>query len=117
MNPNLSLRAQLLATEHWSLLATRGNAQSEILSRISTFLMLVSSSIVGMALVGQVTHFDRRFITFALVLVGMLEVIGALTQMRVANGSIEDLAHVVGMAPRGAARPFPCRYDRCDAGG
>src|SRR5579859_1836493 len=92
-----SVRAQLLATEHWSLLATRSTTQSEVLSRISTFLMLVSSSIVGLALVGQFTRFDWRFITFALALLGALVVIGTLTQMRVGNASIEDLAHVIGM--------------------
>jgi hypothetical protein len=93
----LGVRAQLLATEHWSLLATRSTTQSEVLSRITTFLMLVSSSIVGLALVGQFTRFDGRFITLALVLLGALVVIGTLTQMRVGNASIEDLAHVIGM--------------------
>jgi hypothetical protein len=91
------VRAQLLATEHWSLLATRSTTQSEVLSRITTFLMLVSSSIVGLALVGQFTRFDGRFITLALVLLGALVAIGTLTQMRVGNASIEDLAHVIGM--------------------
>jgi hypothetical protein len=93
----LAVRAQLLATEHWSLLATRSTAQSEVLSRISMFLMLVSASIVSLALIGQVTRFDGRFITFALVLLGMLLVVGFLTQMRVGSASIEDLAHVIGM--------------------
>ena len=92
-----AVRAQLLATEHWSLLATRSTTQSEVLSRITTFLMLVSSSIVGLALVGQVTRFDGRFIAFALVLLGMLVVIGTLTQMRVGTAAIEDLGHVIGM--------------------
>ena len=92
-----AVRAQLLATEHWSLLATRSTAQSEVLSRISTFLMLVSSSIVSLALIGQVTRFDGRFIAFALVLLGALVVIGTLAQMRVGNASIEDLANVIGM--------------------
>ena len=96
-NVPLAVRAQLLATEHWSLLATRSTTQSEVLSRITTFLMLVSSSIVGLALVGQFTRFDGRFITFALVLLGLLVVIGTLTQMRVGNASVEDLAHVIGM--------------------
>ena len=92
-----SVRAQLLATEHWSLLATRSTAQAEVLSRITTFLMLVSSSIVSLALIGQVTRFDGRFIIFALILLGSLVVIGTLTQMRVGNASVEDLAYVVGM--------------------
>jgi len=92
-----AVRAQLLATEHWSLLATRSTAQSEVLSRITTFLMLVSSSIVSLALIGQVTRFDGRFTTFALALLGALVVLGTLAQMRVGNASIEDLAHVIGM--------------------
>jgi len=92
-----SVRAQLLATEHWSLLATRSTAQSELLSRITTFLMLVSASIVGLALIGQATRFGGRFITFALVLLGMVVMIGTLTQIRVVNASNEDLAHVIGM--------------------
>jgi len=92
-----AVRAQLLATEHWSLLATRSTAQSEVLSRVTMFLMLVSASIVSLALIGQVTRFDGRFITFALVLLGMVATIGTLTQMRVGNASIEDLAHVIGM--------------------
>jgi hypothetical protein len=54
------VRAQLLATEHWSLLATRSTAQSEVLSRITTLLMLVSASIVSLALIGQFTRFDQR---------------------------------------------------------
>ena len=92
-----SVRAQLLATEHWSLLATRSTTQSEVLSRITTFLMLVSASIVSLALIGQATGFDRRFITFALVLLGMVIMVGTLTQMRLGNAAIEDLAHVIGM--------------------
>jgi hypothetical protein len=71
--------------------------QSELLSRITTYLMLVSSSIVGLALVGQFTRFDGRFTTFALVWLGALVVIGTLTQRRVGNASLEDLAHVIGM--------------------
>ena len=92
-----SVRAQLLATEHWSLLAARSTTQSEFLSRITTFLMLVSASIVGLALIGQATRFGGRFLTVALVLLGMVVMIGTLTQVRVVNASNEDLAYVIGM--------------------
>lgn len=91
------VRVQLLTTEHCSLLATRGTAQSEVLSRITTFLMLVSSSIVSPALIGKFTRFDRTFITFAVVFLGPLAVVGGLPQMRVNNATIEDVAHVIGM--------------------
>jgi hypothetical protein len=59
--------------------------------------MLVSASIVSLALIGQATRFGGRFITFALLLLGMVVMIGTLTQIRVGNASNEDLAHVIGM--------------------
>lgn len=60
-----SVRAQLLVTEHWSLLATRSTTQSEVLSRITMFLMLLSASIIGLGLIGQLTRFDARFVGIA----------------------------------------------------
>jgi len=77
--------------------------QSEILSRISMFLTLVSATIVSLALIRQVTQFDQRFLTFALVLIGAVFVVGVLTQMRVGSASMEDLAHVIGMSRLRAA--------------
>ena len=63
-----SVRAQLLATEHWSLLASRSTTQNELLVRIAIFLTLVSASVVSLALIGQATDFDGRFDAFATVL-------------------------------------------------
>jgi hypothetical protein len=92
-----SVRAQLLATEHWSLLASRGTTQNELLVRIVIFLTLVSASIVSLALVGQATDFGRRFDVFAIALFSILLLVGTLTLLRVANGSEEDMAYVIGM--------------------
>jgi hypothetical protein len=92
-----SLRAQLLATEHWSLLASRSTTQNELLVRIAIFLTLVSASVVSLALVGQATDFDGRFDVFTLVLFSILLLVGTLTLLRVFNGSEEDLAYVIGM--------------------
>jgi hypothetical protein len=105
-----SLRAQLLATEHWSLLASRSATQSEVLSRITTFLMLLSASIVTLGLVGQATRFNGGFVAVALVLVSLVLTVGALTQLRIGNAALEDLAHVVGMNRLRAA------YVRLDPG-
>ena len=38
------VRVQILATEHWSLLATRSTAQAEVLSRIAILLTFVSAT-------------------------------------------------------------------------
>ena len=92
-----SLRAQLLATEHWSLLASRTTTQNELLVRIAIFLTLVSASVVSLALIGHATDFDGRFDAFTIVLCSILLLVGTLTLLRVYNGSEEDQAYVIGM--------------------
>jgi hypothetical protein len=92
-----SVRAQLLATEHWSLLASRSTTQNELLVRIAIFLTLVSASVVSLALIGQATDFDRRFDAFTIVLFSILRLVGTLTLLRVYNGGEEDHAYVIGM--------------------
>ncbi|WP_394770844.1 hypothetical protein [Lacisediminihabitans sp.] len=92
-----SVRAQLLATEHWSLLASRASTQSEVLTRISIFLTLVSAGLVSIALVGQATRFSGTFGLFASVLLIVVIVVGILTQVRVSAVSLEDLMYVLAM--------------------
>jgi hypothetical protein len=91
------VRAQILATEHWSLLATRSTAQAEVLSRISILLTFVSATTVSIALVGQATDFDGRFSTFAIVVLCLVLLVGTMTLLRVHNASEEDYALVIGM--------------------
>jgi len=92
-----AVRAQLLATEHWSLLASRSTTQGEVLTRISIFLTLVSAGLVSLALAGQATDFEAGFPGFALTVLGIILVVGILTQVRVTNVSMEDLAYVLAM--------------------
>jgi hypothetical protein len=92
-----SIRAQLLATEHWSLLASRSTTQNELLVRIAIFLTLVSASVVSLALIGQATDFDGRFDAFTIALFSILLLVGTLTLLRVHNGNEEDQAYVLGM--------------------
>jgi hypothetical protein len=92
-----NVRAQLLATEHWSLLASRSTTQSEVLTRISMFLTLTSAGLVSLALVGQATDFSGAFPTFAIAVLGIVLLVGFLTQLRVANVGMEDLAYVLAM--------------------
>jgi hypothetical protein len=46
-------RVQVLATEHWSLLSTRGLPWNEMFSRASMFFTILSGSVVALALVAQ----------------------------------------------------------------
>lgn len=93
----LAVRAQLLATEHWSLLASRSTTQGEVLTRISMFLTFTSASLVSVALVGQATKFSEAFVVLAVVVLCLDLVIGLLTQIRVLNVAHEDLMYVIAM--------------------
>jgi hypothetical protein len=92
-----SVRAQLLATEHWGLLASRSTTQSEVLIRISMFLTFTSASVVSVALVGQATRFSADFVMLAVIVLCIDVAIGLLTQVRVMNVGQEDLMYVTAM--------------------
>lgn len=92
-----SLRAQFLATEHWSLLASRSTTQGEVLTRISMFLTFTSASLLSVALVGQATQFSEAFRAFALTILTIDVAVGLLTQVRVLNVGMEDLMYVIAM--------------------
>lgn len=93
----LARRAQILATEHWGLLAARGTAQSEVLTRITIFLTLVSAGLVTIGLLGQALDFRGWFAGASLSILAFLCVIGLMTQIRVMNVSEEDMMYVVAM--------------------
>jgi hypothetical protein len=92
-----SVRAQLLATEHWGLLASRSTTQSEVLTRISMFLTFTSASVVSAALVGQATRFSEAFVMLAVIVLCIDVAMGLLTQIRVMNVAQEDLMYVAAM--------------------
>ncbi|MDQ0691803.1 hypothetical protein [Arthrobacter sp. W4I7] len=92
-----SVRAQLLATEHWGLLASRSTTQSEVLTRISMFLTFTSASVVSVALVGQATKFSEAFVMPAVIVLCIDVAMGLLTQIRVTNVGLEDLMYVTAM--------------------
>ncbi|MCR2810805.1 MULTISPECIES: hypothetical protein [unclassified Microbacterium] len=93
----LGRRAQILATEHWGLLAARSTAQSEVLTRITIFLTLVSAGLVTIGLLGQASRFEGWFGGASLAILGFLVVIGLMTQTRVGNVAEEDMMYVVAM--------------------
>lgn len=92
-----SLRAQMLATEHWSLLASRSTTQGEVLTRIAIFLTLVSAGLLSLGLLGNATEFRGWFGVAALGVLFVLVLIGVITAMRVFNTATEDLVHVLAM--------------------
>jgi hypothetical protein len=95
--PPTPVRAQLLATEHWSLLATRGMTWSEVMSRISVHLTVSSAALVVLALTTQAAGFGAAFHVLSIGLTSAVLVLGTLTGVRVHNASREDAALVLGM--------------------
>jgi uncharacterized membrane protein len=93
----IAVRAQILSTEHWSLLATRSLAWSESFSRASWFLTVVSASVVALALVADSTEFGLGFRFFALLLLPLLVVIGVATVVRLVQLNSQDVELVIGM--------------------
>lgn len=93
----LARRLQILATEHWGLLAARSTAQSEVLTRITIYLTLVSAGLVTIGLLGQATRFGAWFPVAALGILGFLSVVGLLTLVRVLTVAEEDMMYVVAM--------------------
>ena len=89
--------AQFLATEHWSLLATRSMSWNESFSRTSMFLTSLSTATVALALVGSATGFGPEFVVFALVVLSITLFLGVATFVRLTQINNEDLYWVAGM--------------------
>ncbi len=87
----------MLATEHWSLLGTRSMTWSEIMSRISILLTVMSAFLVVLALVAQGVGFDRSLLGLGIGFAAASLVVGSLTALRVALASQEDAQLIRGM--------------------
>jgi hypothetical protein len=92
-----SRRAQLLSTEHWSLLATRSMSWNEAFSRTSMFLSTLSAATVALALAGPAMSFGSGFPLFALVVLSVTLFLGLATYVRLLQVNNEDLYWVAGM--------------------
>ena len=90
----VAVRVQILATEHWSLLATRQLAWTEAFTRAGLFLTVLSAAVVALALVAQT---GEDFSMFALVLLPVVLLLGLATFLRLAEINDEDAWLLIGM--------------------
>lgn len=88
---------QILATEHWSLLAARTLSWNESFSRTSMLLATLSATVVALAVAAQVAEFGPVFVAFALVVLPFVELVGAATFARLGEANGEDLQSIQGM--------------------
>lgn len=89
---------QILSTEHWGLLSSRSLVYNEAFTRVGTFLMLVSMSFVGLALLAQGRGFDRDFLLLTAIILVFDLLVGLATIARVLGAIDEDLRAVQGMS-------------------
>jgi len=88
---------QILATEHWSLLATRALTYQESLGRVNMFLTVLSGSVIALALVAQAAHFGPAFISVAIFMLSVVFFVGLLTVRRLLMLNLDDYMWVVAM--------------------
>ncbi len=91
------LRLQMMSTEHWSLLASRNLAWTEVFARASMFLSALSFATVALALAGQASGFGEEFRIFALIVLPVVLFLGFTTTLRMDNANHHDAMCVIGM--------------------
>ena len=88
---------QILATEHWSLLATRALTYQESFSRVNMFLTILSGAVIALALVAQADRFGTTFIAVAIFMLTVVFITGVATVRRLVMLNRDDYKWVVGM--------------------
>jgi hypothetical protein len=88
---------QILATEHWSLLATRALTYQEAIGRVNMFLAVLSGAVIALALIAQADHFGPTFISIAIFMLTVVCVVGVFTVFRLMLLNRDDFNWVVGM--------------------
>jgi hypothetical protein len=92
-----AVRVQILATEHWSLLATRNITYGAIYSRATIFLTVVPEAVVALALAAEATEFGDRFYVFALLVLPVALFVRVATYIRLIEARIDDFWLLSGM--------------------
>ena len=95
--PGVSSKLQILATEHWSILATRTLTYNESLSRVNIFLAILSGAVIALALVAQADHFGPAFISIAIPVLFIVLFTGVATIARLTRLNQDDYRWVIAM--------------------
>jgi hypothetical protein len=80
-------------TEHFNLQTARAVTVSEANGRASIYLAALSSNLIALAFIGQMSRLGTAFYVFALVLLPVVAFVGVVTFVRLVQASVEDLAY------------------------
>src|SRR4051795_3902485 len=79
-------------TEHFNLQTARAGTISEANGRASIYLAALSSNLIALAFIGQMSRLGTAFRAFALILLPALAFVGTVTFQRLVQSSVEDIA-------------------------
>jgi hypothetical protein len=88
---------QIMMTEHYNLQSGRSITVSDASGRSSLFLSTVSSTLIALAFIGNISHLGTAFFVFALVIFPSLLFLGLVTFERVLQSAIEDVIYARGI--------------------
>jgi hypothetical protein len=80
-------------TEHFNLQTARAVTVSEANGRASIFLAALSSSLIALAFIGQMSRLGPAFYAFGLIVLPVLGFMGVVTFERLVQSSFEDIAY------------------------
>ena len=87
----------IMTTEHYNLQTGRSMTISEANGRSSLFVGAVSSGLVALAFVGQLSHLETPFFVFSLVVIPTLFLMGLITFERVLQSGTADMMYARGI--------------------
>jgi hypothetical protein len=82
-----------LTTEHFTLAGARSQTVSEAGTRAALYLGTLSSALIALGFVSQVSGAGELFRVFALIVLPTVFLLGLFTHMRLVESSIEDLIY------------------------
>jgi hypothetical protein len=82
-----------LTTEHFTLQGARSQTVSESASRASLYLFSVSSTLVALGFIGQISEVGDTFKVFALTVLPTLYLLGLFTFVRLVQSVAEDFQY------------------------
>lgn len=91
------VKMQILATEHWSLLATRSLGYTDSFGRANMFFAVLSGAVIALALIAQGGRFETTFYVAAILLLAIVFFVGIATVARIGHLNDEDAHWVRGM--------------------
>ena len=86
-----------LTTEHFTLQGARTQTMSESWSRASLYIGAVSSALVALGFIGQLSEVGATFDTFALTVLPTLYLLGVFTFVRIVECGFEDFRYGVAI--------------------